>query len=223
MNIKLPADIQNAAQKLWNYHCIEKYPKTPVDIILALGSHDMRVAQHAANLTIHGVGTTLVVSGGSGKVTTGIWSKPEAEVFSEVASQMGVSSDKIIVEPQARNTGENITLSRDLLALENIEVKSGILVSKPYMRRRALATAEKQWPEVEWGVDSPSTEMLDYASKDTPLDRMLNLMVGDLQRLDLYAREGFQTHQDIPGDVWDAWKVLVDEGYDQFVIKSPKS
>ena len=48
---------------------------------------------------------------------------------------------------------------------------------------------------------------------------MVNLMVGDLQRLDVYAEQGFQVPQEIPDEVWAAWQELVDAGFDQFVIR----
>lgn len=92
-------------------------------------------------------------------------------------------------------------------------------MTKPYMKRRALATAEKQWPEVEWYVAAPDISMNAYPTADVPLDRMLNLMVGDLQRIAVYAEQGFQVPQDIPHEVWTAWQVLVDAGYDQFVLR----
>lgn len=215
----LPPNLMKAAEILWDYHAIEKSPTGPVDIILALGSHDSRVAGAAAELWLSHASPWLFVSGGSGKVTGGIWVKPEAEVFADIATGKGVPRDRIVVEPEAKNTGDNIVLSRRAAADRDISVTSALLVSKPYMRRRALATAQKQWDEVEWFVTSPSIGLWDYATPDTPLDRMINLMVGDLQRLDVYARQGFQVPQEIPSGVWGAWQELVDAGFDQFVIR----
>ena len=43
-------------------------------------------------------------------------------------------------------------------------------------------------------------------------------MVGDLQRVKLYADKGFQIHQDIPRDVWDAFEALVAAGYDSRLV-----
>ncbi|WP_232836812.1 YdcF family protein [Lentzea terrae] len=55
----------------------------------------------------------------------------------------------ILVEPKAANTGQNVSLSRALLAAHGCEPRSVLLISKPYMERRAYATCRKVWPEVE--------------------------------------------------------------------------
>jgi hypothetical protein len=43
--------------------------------------------------------------------------------------------------------------------------------------------------------------------------------VGDLQRIKLYPEKGFQTYQEIPGQVWEAYLELVALGYDQHLIE----
>lgn len=45
-------------------------------------------------------------------------------------------------------------------------------------------------------------------------------MVGDLQRIKLYAEKGFQIPQDIPDEVWRAYNYLVDQGFSTNVIKT---
>lgn len=215
----LAPNLMKAAEVLWDYHAVEKSPARSVDIILALGSHDARVAGTAAELWLCNASPWLFVTGGSGKVTGGIWAKPEAEVFADISADKGVPRSAIVVEKEAKNTGDNIVFSRQAAVDRGIAVKSAVLVTKPYMRRRALATAQKQWEEVEWFVTSPAIGLWEYATPDTPLDRMINLMVGDLQRLDVYAKQGFQVPQQIPNGVWSAWKELVDAGFDEFVIR----
>ena len=44
-------------------------------------------------------------------------------------------------------------------------------------------------------------------------------MVGDLQRIKVYPGKGFQIHQEIPEDVWDAYEQLVRLGFDQHLIR----
>ena len=38
-------------------------------------------------------------------------------------------------------------------------------------------------------------------------------MMGDLQRIDVYGRNGFQIPQEIPEKVWDAFESLKGLGY----------
>ncbi len=103
--------IDELAQKIWDYHHMnQKLEKA--DVILALGSYDLRVAEHAAKLFLDGWAPLLVFSGGFGRLTPQEWRMPEAEKFAEVAMRMGVPHDKILIENKAANTGENILFSK---------------------------------------------------------------------------------------------------------------
>ena len=66
--------------------------------IIALGSHDLRVAERAANLYIEGWAPLVVMSGGLGNFTKEMWTVPEADLFAEIAIQKGVPSEKILIE-----------------------------------------------------------------------------------------------------------------------------
>lgn len=48
---------------------------------------------------------------------------------------------------------------------------------------------------------------------------IINIMVGDLQRIRVYPAKGFQIPQDIPEDVWEAYNRLVALGYDKQLVK----
>jgi hypothetical protein len=43
-------------------------------------------------------------------------------------------------------------------------------------------------------------------------------MVGDTQRMRLYAENGFAIHQDIPDEVQAAYERLVDAGYTRHLV-----
>jgi uncharacterized SAM-binding protein YcdF (DUF218 family) len=204
---------------LWGFHCLQMSLK-PCEFILAMGSHDERVAEHAASLFVSGLAPLLVTSGGFGKVTRHIWNVSEGERFANLAEARGVPRSSILVEDMAGNTGDNITLTRSLLSTHGIQVRSGILVTKPYMMRRAYATATKQWSEIDWCVSAPAIAFEDYPNDEVPLKRMISLMVGDLQRLKVYADQNFQSPQEIPNAVWDSYEYLKSAGYSEFVIRT---
>ena len=44
-------------------------------------------------------------------------------------------------------------------------------------------------------------------------------MVGDLQRIKLYAEKGFQVYQEIPEAVWQAYEALVALGFTSQLVK----
>lgn len=205
-------------ESLWEFHVLDSGP-VKADIILALGSHDLRVADHAGELFRSGAAPLVVVTGGAGKVTGKVWSRSEAALYAERISALGVPDESLILEDLSTNSSENFSFSRGLLADKGIDLRSGIIVSKPYMARRALATAHMHWSELTWFARPPLMNVWDYPTSDVPLDRMINLMVGDLQRLRVYAEKGFQAPVDVPEDVWSAYERLAARGFDQFVIK----
>ncbi|MBE1535443.1 YdcF family protein [Actinomadura algeriensis] len=202
------------ARILWD-HLVLADPLSKADVILALGCHDTRVAVHAARLWHEGRAPLLVVSGGRGKITSG-WAEPEARVFARVAREHGVPERALLLEETAANTGENITATRRLLDGRGVAVRSGILVAKPYMTRRSLATARRQWAEVEWTVAAPEAGFDAHGDDER---RFIELMVGDLQRMVVYADRGFQVPMPVPAAAWAAYEELVRLGYDRHVIR----
>jgi uncharacterized SAM-binding protein YcdF (DUF218 family) len=212
--MNLDPEILALARKVWDYHHVN-HPLQKADCILALGSHDTRVAERGAELMLQGYAPLIIFSGGLGRLTEGLWTEPEADTFANVARQMGVPEDKILTENRSTNTGENIALSCQLLQKHGVEVERLILVQKPYMERRALATFEKQWPgeQVEIMVTSPQIPFEEYPNEEISLEHVIHIMIGDLQRIRLYPRLGFQTYQEIPADVWEAYERLVEKGF----------
>lgn len=209
------------AQKIWHYHLMN-HELVKADVILVLCSHDTRVAERGAQLFLDAWAPWLIFSGGLGTITKDIWNEPEANQFAEIAVWLGVPKDKILIENQSSNTGENIRFTRQLLAEKEIDPQKFILVQKPYMERRSFATFRKLWPEKEVVVTSPQVsfeEYLDhYSSKHLSRDDVISIMVGDLQRIKLYADRGFQIYQEIPADVWAAYEQLIEAGYNQRLI-----
>lgn len=206
------------AKKLWDFHHMN-HSLQPSDCILVLGSHDVRVADRAAELYQQGWAPLLIFSGGLGRLTEGMWSEPEADLFAKIAIDKGVPEEAILTENRSTNTGENIILTQQLLNEKNLHPQSFIVVQKPYMERRSYATFKKHWPDKELMVTSPQIPFDEYATDDIPLEQVINIMVGDMQRIKVYYEKGFQIYQDIPAEVWQAYEQLVALGYDSHLIK----
>ncbi|KAK1986925.1 DUF218 domain-containing protein [Colletotrichum cereale] len=203
------------AKAIYDYHRMGM-SLTPATAIFCLCSLDKRVAVHAAQLFLDGYGEYLIYSGGVGKLTAGRFTEPEAEVFASIARQMGVSDDKIIVEPRSGNTGENVRFTHALLQHRGLDIKSFVLIQKPYMERRTYATFLKQWPDTatKFTVTSPKLEFEQYPNVENPKDLVVNIMVGDLIRIREYPEKGFQVEQQIPDEVWEANRRLIAAGFD---------
>jgi uncharacterized SAM-binding protein YcdF (DUF218 family) len=209
--------VLDEARKLWDYHHMHHLPAKS-DCILALGSHDLRVADRAAELYLQGWAPILLFSGGLGYLTKGIWKDPEADQFARIALDHGVPAEAIFIENKSTNTGENILFTRRLLEEKGLHPQRFLLVQKPYMERRSYATFKKQWPGMELLVTSPQMAFEEYPNDDIPMERVINAMVGDLQRIRLYPAQGFQIPQDIPDSVWAAFEKLVAWGFDKHLV-----
>jgi uncharacterized SAM-binding protein YcdF (DUF218 family) len=209
------------AETIWHYHRMN-HQLERADAILVLCSHDRKVAERGAELFLGRWAPLLIFSGGLGSITRDIWTEPEADQFAEIAIAMGVPKESVLIENRSTNTGENILFTKQLLSERNIDPRKFILVQKPYMERRSFATFRKVWPEKDVLVTSPQVsfdEYLDsYSAKELSTVDVISIMVGDLQRIKIYADEGFQIHQEIPEDVWSAYEELVRAGYDQHLI-----
>ena len=205
------------AKKLWDYHHLNHVIEKS-DCILALGSHDLRVADRAADLYLEGWAPIVIFSGGLGNLTKEIWSQPEADLFAAIAKRRGVPEKDILIENKSTNTGENILFTKKLLDDKRLTPHSFIVVQKPYMERRSYATFKKHWPEKKLIVTSPQFSLEQYVTDEIPLEKVINIMVGDLQRIKLYPAKGFQVYQEIPADVWAAYEELISMGFNKHMI-----
>jgi uncharacterized SAM-binding protein YcdF (DUF218 family) len=215
-------EIDRLAKILWDYHHLYQ-ELAPADIILCFTSFDLSVPKYVAELYKRGFAPEILVSGKNaiaGFQSTD-WGMTEAEKFAEVMVENGVPREKIILETEGMNSGENVRNSYELLKKLHKIPKRIILVQKPTMERRTYATFKNFWPEKEYQfmVSSPQYSYEEYVGPIIDRETIINIMVGDLQRIKLYPAMGFQVPQEIPAEVWDAYEKLVAAGYDKHLIK----
>lgn len=211
-------EIISLGKILWNYHQMNQSLEK-ADCILALGSHDLRVPERAAELYLEGFARLVIMSGGLGNFTREIWTEKEADKFAAIAIEKGVPKEAILIENNSTNTGENILFTQKLLQEKGLDPHSFIVVQKPYMERRSYATFKKHWPDKKLMVTSPQISFDEYPNQEIPLERVINIMVGDLQRIKVYPEKGFQIFQEIPEEVWNAFKKLISLGFDKHLMK----
>lgn len=206
------------ARMLWDYHHMNHVLKRS-DCILVLGSHDIRVADRAAELYHENLAPYIIFSGGLGNFTKEIWTESEADLFAAIAIDRGVPASDIFIENKSTNTGENILFSQQLLKEHQLDPESFIVVQKPYMERRSYATFKRHWPDKKISVTSPQISFEAYPTSEIPMEKVINIMVGDLQRIKIYPQKGFQIYQDIPDHVWAAAEELMEAGYTRYLAK----
>jgi uncharacterized SAM-binding protein YcdF (DUF218 family) len=197
-------------ETLWDYMQL-KHQLKPADCLLVMCSNDLRVAEHAAKLYQQKLAPLIVFSGGKGRFTDGLFDKSEAEIFAEIAQAAGVPGDAILLETQSTNSGENVRFTHQLLENSGILCDSVILVQKPFMERRAIATFEKQWqsPYSQLQVSSTAHPFFEYINEDMPLMMVLEALMEDYSRVKTYPEKGFQTEQVIPENVESSYQALL--------------
>ncbi|MFE7028881.1 YdcF family protein [Streptomyces sp. NPDC057621] len=213
----ITADQWRQARLIWDYHQMH-HEVRPVDAAIGLGSHDLGVATHAAGLYRAQLFSTLVFTGGNSPTTAHVFPRGEAVHFREHAINLGVPAEAILLEPNAANTGQNITLAREVLAAAGIHPTTVLLVSKPYMERRSFATARKLWPDVEILCASEPLEFDDYLKSIGDEKLVLDMLIGDLQRVIEYPKLGFAIEQEVPEDVHAAYESLIRDGFTSRLI-----
>lgn len=211
-------EILEHARVLYDFLSDMEETADQADIVLAMGSQDLNVPVTAARAFWQRRARWLVCSGGFGKDTAALFREPEAVLFAERCVKLGVPAERILVEDRASNSGENVRFSRALLEKWGIVPRTGVIAAKPYMAKRAWATAAMQWPEVRWSVARSETSFCAYLDQGNGLESVLNLMVGDLQRLRTYAGR-FQVPVEVPEAVWASYERLAGAGYDRYVIR----
>ncbi|KHF44928.1 YdcF family protein [Saccharomonospora viridis] len=210
--VTLPHRVYDDALTLWDYHVLRHAPRRS-DVGIGLGSHDLGVAEHAATLFHEGRFELLVFTGATTATTARLFPRGEAAHYRERALELGVPDDAVLVEPHARNTGENIRFTRRLLADSGITVRTATLVCKPYHQRRAYATTRKQWPELDVHCSAERITLDEYMDAIGDADRVVHMLVGETQRILVYARRGFTIAQEVPAEVDAAYRRLVSAGY----------
>jgi uncharacterized SAM-binding protein YcdF (DUF218 family) len=210
--------IQNLGRVLWEYLKLGS-PLGPREAIVVFGGHDLRVAEWAAQLWLDGWAPRLVLSGGLGYYTSKIWKEPEAHKFRRIALEKGVDFGAILMEDQSRNSGENVSHTRAMLQSHGIALQKALCVQKPYLERRVLLTLRKQWVDCDFLMTSPPISYANYPQPDIiDFDKLLNELVGQVDRLEKYPSLGFTEWTKVPEEVLRAKARLVELGFVNHVV-----
>lgn len=215
-------DFLEPLQTVWDYLGMHQTPEQ-ADVIVGFGNFNTNIARRAAELYRQGLAPVVLFTGGLGRNTEGLLPEPEAVRFARVAMECGVPEKAILLEPESTNTAENILFTRRLLEARGIPHERILGVHQPFMERRITAAMGVYWPEQAFRVTSPQVSISDYledAKKQGVTENAaVSVIVGDFQRMDLYAKKGYQTPQYIPPEAWEAFHALVAMGFDKQLAK----
>lgn len=188
--------------------------------------------------------TPLLISGGVGHSTTFLYAatarhplynnirttgRSEAAILADIARRYwGIAADKLLIEDQSTNCGENARFSLELLQRQGIKPKTVVIVQDPTMQRRTLATfarASQQcadaphwlsWPGVTPVLINEDGALCFARPRQGlwPVERYLSLILGEIPRLrddaTGYGPQGrdYLVHVDIPQHIEEAWRIL---------------
>lgn len=224
-------NIDELAKRLWDYHHMNQKVEA-ADIILCFTSFDLSVPKYCAKLFHENYAPRILVSGGNAtnvsipddqNIQKTNWgTDSEAEKYAELLIEEGVPKDRILQETKYSNSGENVVFSYELLEGIDLLPNKVLVVHKPTMERRAFSAFKNYWPDAETKVivtSSPYTYE-EYVGIIVDRDLIINIMVGDIQRMIVYPGLGYQIFQDVPQSVLDAYTKLLALGYDKHIMKN---
>lgn len=203
---------------LWDYLRLNQ-PLQKADCIVGFGNFNTDIALRAAELYREGWAPKILFTGGLGRNTRGMLPEPEAVRFAKVAMDAGVPRENILLEDRSTNTAENIRFTRALLEEKAMPHSRILGVHQPFMERRITAAMGVYWPEQDFRVTSPQVTIPEYLTRakaqGVSEEASVSVIVGDFQRMELYAQKGWQLPQPIPDVAWAAFHRLVAMGFDK--------
>ena len=85
------------------------------------------------------------------------------------------------------------------------------------MERRLWAAMQVYWPQVQAIYTSPQVSVEEHIAHAEKIGMtrkgVIETIVGDVQRMELYAKKGYQAPVVIPDEVRAAFDALVKQGY----------
>ena len=192
------------------------------DCIIGFGNYNDDIALRAAELYKQNYSDKILFTGNLGRNTSNLWNVSEAERFADIAIKRGVPQSSILIENRSKNTAENIIFTKALLAEKKIKIDKIIAVHQPFMERRIFAALKVYWPEVETIITSPVLTIQEYIDNSVKQGlnekKVIDVIIGDFQRIDVYAQKGYQIPQFVPQNVYDAYDKMIEFGYTSELI-----
>ena len=205
-NVKILWDFMHMGQSL-----------EQADVIVGFGCYDEDIPRRCAELFHRGFAPFVCFSGGLGRNTDKLWTKSEAERFAAIAIAEGVPENRIILENKSTNSAESLLFTPKVLAEAGVKAERIIAVHKPYMEKRLWAAMQVYWPDVQAVYTSPQVSVEEHIAHAEKIGMtrkgVIETIVGDVQRMELYVQKGYQAPVVIPDEVRAAFDALVAEGY----------
>jgi len=200
----------DAAQVIDNFLRLNQTPQ-PSDVIIALGNNDDRTAHYAGRLYLDQFAPLLLLTGNVGERTRNK-NIPEAQRYLNIIQRdfPDIDPTKIILEDQARNTGDNIHFSCQKLHDLGIYPRTVLVVTKPFAQRRTYESFKHQWSDLDRViVTSPGYPFEQYFLDPEVNTRYLaNQLSQEIFKLHDYPGKNFISRQSVPPEVDQAYREI---------------
>ena len=190
------------------------------DCFVICGSNDLYVPLYAASLISYYNPSLVICSGGVAHTADGLhtnWNEPESTVFTRLIKAACPRNAVVLEDKDALNTSDNIRNA--------IKITDGFrlfrdvcFIHKPFMTRRLRLTVEKQFPALSCRIIGSTISFDDYAKTVRDVDNLINIIVGDMDRIMKYPSLGYTERIDINSDVAVAFEYLVNNGYNRHTL-----
>ena len=213
-------ELMEDLQILWDYLCLNTNLKKS-ECIIGLGSILTLIPKKCAELYKKELGEYIIFSGNCGKGTKGVISITEAERFKNIAIEESIPENQIIIEPDATTTYENYKYIKKVLASNNLNPNSFLIVGKPYQERRALLIANIELTDKKYEIASFNITLKDYLNfvkKDEfmKVEDVINEMVGEISLIIKAPQYGLQSEEKVPTKVINSYNKIVALGYNKY-------
>ena len=107
-----------------------------------------------------------------------------------------------------------------------MNIKSCIVVCKPYVEKRVEATIKKIIPECKAIITSQNIDFEEYCKQyENEIgnsEEVVEDLVGSVERMKVFAERGWQEKMEVPDTIWQDFEELVKMGYDKYYTKKHK-
>ncbi len=195
---QLGAEDYAAANGVFSYLAEQSQdiPMNP-DVLIVLGNPDHEVNGTAAAALYHRLNPKWVLVAGKGKKD-----RPEAHEFRDVLVARGVPGDKIFIEDQSMNTGQNAQFGSKLLreAMENRDPDmlnrpiTAVVTQKPMGQRLSTDIMEKQfaWPQgISFFPSAPRVPQVNGQTDNEEFFQLVAEALDQIRRFPDFARQKF--------------------------------
>lgn len=205
-------DENSSAKVIFNYLYERSEKICRSDAVIGFGHFDLKVPRRCGELLQEGKTECIIFTGGIG-AGTGDLGKEEAIAFQEELKRKfpEIPDEKVVIEKESKNTLENVIKVKKILNAmkKHKNVKTAILTANAYRQRRVNLTFRKHLPEIKVFNAPPVTgfekEKELFESKGIPFMRTL---LGEIKRIELYAKKGDILYEPFPSDVIRAYRIL---------------